>query len=1302
MSIVHISTLDNGGGADKVAHRLSLAQRNAGHDSKRIVGALRGDPPEHVFTFPLGADPRKQSACREKGLLYYELEGSHGLVDHPIVKSADIIHLHNTHGGYFNPFTLLLLSRVKPVVWTLHDMQAFTGHCAHAFNCLKWKQECGACRHLSIYPALEADATRILLNDKEKIYARSLFQLVTPSYWLNGKIKESILKKHPLEQIYNGVDTDIFKPHNRVEARRMFDLPEQALIVGGVADFGIQGNEFKGGRYALEAFKALCRKYPDSFFISAGKSGPSEDPHVIHFPRIEDERDLARFYSCMDIYFMTSMAENCPLVVLEAMACGVPIVGFSTGGVPELARNNREGFLVETGNQDELNRVLAKAAGSRTKLEQFSKQARRRIVHGFEHSLTARRYEIVYRCFMKKWAEEIGGLKSFNPDIIPEAVNTPQFQKYWNISTRADRRPSASTGELDNKETRQKPCLVSAVVSTYNSERFIRGCIEDLEDQTIADRLEIIVVNSHSSENEEAIVRELQDKYGNIKYIATNHRETVYGAWNRGIKGARGRYITNANTDDRHRRDAYELMAGVLDKRPDIALVYADVLKTRHENETFADHTPAGMFRWHDWDRTTLLRDGCFMGPQPMWRKSVHDYYGYFDSALVTSGDFEFWLRISQTHDFHHLKIPLGLYLERPDSIEHRKNAEKIAEDLKIQAMYLESMRDRTLIRFKPFEELNRAIDQNTGDREAVKKWIRLIDDKVERRRTGIPVNLLKKYNRLKTRLLDGGLDKPGVPGFMDAVNACLFHQSLDGISHPSGVGGCLEKPKTNGSPGTAYHRSKKDFKTNIADIEKKKDYRKGVMKMKTADELYKDIQPLLENEWHDAAVNAMEKLLEVYPDHAVTHNDLGVLYLNQGENEKALVHYEKAVEYQPENITFLKNLADFYYVKMEQVEQALGLYVRVLEQAPRDLETLMIAGHICVSLYKFEDAGTFYEMVLKHDPANVEARDNLNQLKNVEKQPKSDQTPDEVYQKVNGLLEKDMKSEALVELERLIEAHPDHAVAHNDLGVLYYEQGDKEKALLHYEQAVTLQPGSATFQKNLADFLFVDAGNVKKALEIYVGQMEKNPKDVETLMTTGHMCLALFRFDDAAVFYQKVIELEPWNEEARGHLDQMNQWVGEDIHEKGVEDIYKIALSRFSDDKALEAAAILKALLKKHPDFALAHNDLGVLYYNAGDMEEALTHYETAARLNPENITFQKNLADLYHMGFGRVEAALKIYVNILAAHPEDIETLMTTAYICLSLGKKEDAKVFFKRILEIDPEHSESSRNLESLGVS
>ena len=120
------------------------------------------------------------------------------------------------------------------------------------------------------------------------------------------------------------------------------------------------------------------------------------------------------------------------------------------------------------------------------------------------------------------------------------------------------------------------------------------------------------------------------------------------------------------------------------------------------------------------------------------------------------------------------------------------------------------------------------------------------------------------------------------------------------------------------------------------------------------------------------------------------------------------------------------------------------------------------------------------------------------------------------------------------------------------------------------------------------------------------------------------------------------------------------------------------------------------------YPEFALAHNDLGVLAYQAGEKQEALERYRKAAQLEPSNMTFQKNLADCYWIGFDRLEDALKIYVDIMTAHPEDVETLLATGKICLALNQPKDARVFFDRVLEIEPWNAEAHQQFEQLEAS
>jgi GT2 family glycosyltransferase len=216
-----------------------------------------------------------------------------------------------------------------------------------------------------------------------------------------------------------------------------------------------------------------------------------------------------------------------------------------------------------------------------------------------------------------------------------------------------------------------KEILVSALVPTYESERFMQGLLESLEAQTIADRMEIVIVDTGSPTNEKAIVKDFQKRYDNIVYLRIPGRENSHTALNRCIRLARGKYLSLACTDDRHKEDALERMVSVLDSRPDIALVYANNHITVFENETFDNFSPVGTYRWADFDPQLLLQ-GCFAGPQPMWRRSLHEKYGYFDEGLQSAGDWEFWLRLAERETFLHIDEFLGLYLFSPTSSEHR------------------------------------------------------------------------------------------------------------------------------------------------------------------------------------------------------------------------------------------------------------------------------------------------------------------------------------------------------------------------------------------------------------------------------------------------------------------------------------------------------------------------------------------------------------------------------------------------------------------------------------------------------
>ena len=169
-----------------------------------------------------------------------------------------------------------------------------------------------------------------------------------------------------------------------------------------------------------------------------------------------------------------------------------------------------------------------------------------------------------------------------------------------------------------------KTPLITAIVSTYNAERFIRGCLDDLVQQTIFEDVEVLVIDSGSQQAEAEICAPFAHAYPNIRIVRTE-RETLYTAWNRAIAMANGKYLTNANTDDRHRHDAFERLAGELERSPEVVLTYADQFVSQTENESYdaCEARVARRRRWPDFTPDDLMLR-CITGSQPMWRSSMH------------------------------------------------------------------------------------------------------------------------------------------------------------------------------------------------------------------------------------------------------------------------------------------------------------------------------------------------------------------------------------------------------------------------------------------------------------------------------------------------------------------------------------------------------------------------------------------------------------------------------------------------------------------------------------------------------
>ncbi len=307
-------------------------------------------------------------------------------------------------------------------------------------------------------------------------------------------------------------------------------------------------------------------------------------------------------------------------------------------------------------------------------------------------------------------------------------------------------------------------------------------------------------------------------------------------------------------------------------------------------------------------------------------------------------------------------------------------------------------------------------------------------------------------------------------------------------------------------------------------------------------DEMYASVENEIQNGQRDNAMATLLKVIEIDDGHALAHNDLAVLYYDQGQKEAAYKHYTKACELWPENAVFLKNLADFLWADRNDAKAAMVKYVQVLKLDPQDIEAIVGSAQICNAIGRQDDAREFLELALQIEPWNSDARQLMKQLENQFDRNKSVSDKEALYLKAQKRAAEGDRHGAIHDLNQLLEYSPDNPLIHNDLGVLYYETGNKEMSLSCYQKAYQLAPDHPSIIKNLADFYLVEQERIEDAMKLYIKVLENSPEDVECLMATAHVCTLMRKPHDAKDFYHRILEIEPWNRCAREALDELEQ----------------------------------------------------------------------------------------------------------------------------------------------------------------
>lgn len=228
----------------------------------------------------------------------------------------------------------------------------------------------------------------------------------------------------------------------------------------------------------------------------------------------------------------------------------------------------------------------------------------------------------------------------------------------------------------------EKP-RVSIITSIYNGDDFIAGFLSDITRQTIFDQCELILINANSPGDEEPIITAYMHKFPNIVYKKLDADPGIYGVWNMALKMARADFITNANLDDRRNPESLEVHARALEQNPHIDLVYSDFHVTFTPHETFECNTHQYSILPDEFSPNVMYK--CITGPQPMWRKNVHEKYGYFDDTFKSGGDFEMWNRASSMGS-RFQKVPglSGLYYLNPKGLS-TDLAKKALQDAELQ-----------------------------------------------------------------------------------------------------------------------------------------------------------------------------------------------------------------------------------------------------------------------------------------------------------------------------------------------------------------------------------------------------------------------------------------------------------------------------------------------------------------------------------------------------------------------------------------------------------------------------------------
>ena len=388
MKVVHINMSRRAGGASIAASRHSEAMCKAGIDSSMLTleDLMQGRGLRSAL-YRLGRWLR----FKINGL--YGTYGSFGFmrsgfrVDiHPLVKDADVVYLHWVDDGLLSLGSLgKLLDGGKRVYWFMHDMLPITGGCHYSMGCEKYRDACRQC------PLVKRkwlpDIVTGSFRRKEKLYLEHPnLHFLAPSKWLcECGAASSLCRGHQVSHCPNVIDTSVFSPGGKAGAKSFYFGEESRKVILFGAE--VVNNPYKGWNYMQECLSALDpSRYVCLVLGQKNESIDNSTPiRTVFTGRLSSTEDIVRVYRASDVFVTPTLADNFPNVLLEALSCGVPCVGFDSGGVKDLVVHSRTGYLSRRCDPADLKAGVEWVLGDEARYASLSAEARRYVLESFSY-----------------------------------------------------------------------------------------------------------------------------------------------------------------------------------------------------------------------------------------------------------------------------------------------------------------------------------------------------------------------------------------------------------------------------------------------------------------------------------------------------------------------------------------------------------------------------------------------------------------------------------------------------------------------------------------------------------------------------------------------------------------------------------------------------------------------------------------------------------------------------------------------------------------------------------------------------